>query len=177
MALFGLLDIIEIWEHECGLLYEKGRCINGALKPGRYRLWRWQHRCIKTITLQQISQTLGGQEVLTKDKVLIRVTVIAQYAVSNAFKAQHIVENYVERLHQDVQIALRDIINTRSVDEILTERTILSSELHAITAPLTKSYGITLHRVVVKDVVFPSATQRMLRKEWETHRNSVAYWS
>ena len=169
MALFGLLNTVNVWEYERGLLYKKGRFIQ-LLEPGQYRLWYWQYRHIETISLRQVSQTLSGQEVLTTDKVPVRVTVIAQYAVTNAIQALHVVENYVERLYQDVQLALRDIISSRSVDEILSDRAALSSELHAATAPLTEQYGITLHRVGVKDIILPGAVQRVFLKEIEADR-------
>lgn len=169
MSLFGLLNTVEVWEYERGLLYEKGRFIQ-LLEPGQYRLWRWQYRHIEMVSLRQASQTLSGQEVLTTDKVPVRVTVIAQYTVTNAAKAIHTVEDYVERLYQDVQLALRDIISGRSVDEVLSDRAALSSELYAATAPLTESYGLTLHRVGVKDVVLPGAVQRVFLKEVEADR-------
>lgn len=169
MALFGLTDVVEVWEYEQGLLYEKGRFVK-LLEPGRYRLWQWQHRAIERVSVRQVSQTVSGQEVLTTDKVPVRVTLIAQYAVSDPALAHHTVEDYTERLYQDLQLTLRDIISAHSVDELLTDRDAFGADLHTAVAAIALTYGVTLHRVGVKDVILPGSVQRVFLQEVEADR-------
>ena len=169
MALFGLTDVVEVWEYERGLLYEKGRFVK-LLEPGRYRLWQWQHRAIERVSVRQVSQTVSGQEVLTTDKVPVRVTLIAQYAVSDPALAHHTVEDYTERLYQDLQLTLRDIISAHSVDELLTDRDAFGADLHTAVAAIALTYGVTLHRVGVKDVILPGSVQRVFLQEVEADR-------
>ncbi|MBN2006173.1 MAG: slipin family protein [Anaerolineae bacterium] len=166
---FGLAEVVEVWEYERGLLYEKGRFIK-QLEPGRYHLWRWQYRAIEKISQRQVSQTIGGQEVLTTDKVPVRVTLIAQYSVSDPVLALHAVEDYTERLYQDLQLSLRTAISTRSVDELLADRDALSTSLGDTVATQAATYGITLHRVGVKDIVLPGSVQRVFLQEVEADR-------
>jgi len=160
---------IQVWEYERGLLYEKGRFVR-LLDAGRYRLWRWQHRAIHRVSLRQTSQTIQGQEVLTTDKVPVRVTLVAQYAVTDPPLAVHAVESYVDQLYQDLQLALREIVSTRAVDELLAEREALSTRLQELVAPLAQGYGVTVHRVGVKDVVLPGSVQRVFLQEVEADR-------
>lgn len=169
----SLTEVINVWEYERGLLYENGRFIE-LLEPGRYRLWRWQHRHILRVGLRQLSQTITGQEVLTTDKVPVRVTLIAQYAVEDPALAIHSVDSYVDRLYQDLQLALRELISTRSVDEVLEERELLSKTLQEIVVTQAKTYGIHLHRVGVKDIVLPGNIQRVFLKEVEADRSGKA---
>ena len=161
--------VIQIWEYERGLLYQKGRFAQ-VLEPGRYRLWRWEHKNIHKVSLRQVSQTINGQEVLTTDKVPVRVTLIAQYAVHDPALAAHSVENYVERLYQDVQLALREMISARSLDDLLADREALSAALQAATVESSASYGVTVHRVGVKDIVLPGNVQRVFLQEVEADR-------
>lgn len=169
MAFLGLTKVVEVWEYERGLLYEKGRFVR-LLEPGRYRLWQWQHRTIARVSLRQVSQTVSGQEVLTTDKVPVRVTLIAQYAVSDPALAYHTVEDYAERLYQDLQLTLRDIISAHSVDELLTDRDAFGADLQAAVAAIAQTYGVTLHRVGVKDVILPGSVQRVFLQEVEADR-------
>ncbi len=164
-----LSQVVEVWEYERGLLYEKGRFVK-VLEPGRYRLWFWQHRAVEKVSLRQTSQTVSGQEVLTTDKVPVRVTLIAQYTVANPQLALHAVESYVERLYQDLQLTLREMISTRSVDELLSERESLSTHLYESVVETAKEYGVSLDRVGVKDVILPGSVQRVFLQEVEADR-------
>jgi regulator of protease activity HflC (stomatin/prohibitin superfamily) len=164
-----LSQVVEVWEYERGLLYEKGRFVK-VLEPGRYRLWFWQHRAVEKVSLRQTSQTVSGQEVLTTDKVPVRVTLIAQYTVVDPQLALHAVESYVERLYQDLQLTLREMISTRSVDELLSEREALSTHLYESVVETTKEYGVSLDRVGVKDVILPGSVQRVFLQEVEADR-------
>lgn len=164
-----LNKVIQIWEYEQGLLYQKGKFVK-SLGPGRYRLWRWQHRDIHKVSLRQTSQTVTGQEVLTTDKVPVRVTLIAQYAVTDPPLAVHTLESYVEQLYQDLQLSIREVISTRAVDDLLAEREALSTRLHELVAPRAESYGVTIHRVGVKDIILPGSVQRVFLQEVEADR-------
>jgi regulator of protease activity HflC (stomatin/prohibitin superfamily) len=169
MSSFGLTRIVEIWEYEQGLLYKKGRFVK-ILPPGRYRLWAWQHQDIRKVSTRQVSQTVNGQEVITQDKVPVRVTLIAQYAVSDPEKALHTVESYVERLYQDLQLTLREAISTRDVDAVLSEREALSTELFEDVAERAAAYGVEVSRVGVKDVILPGRVEHVLLQEVEADR-------
>jgi regulator of protease activity HflC (stomatin/prohibitin superfamily) len=138
--------------------------------PGRYRLWAWQHRDIEKVSIRQVSQTVTGQEVVTHDKVPVRVTLIAQYAVTDPEKAVHAVESYVERLYQDLQLTLREAISTRDVDDVLTERDTLSTTLYEDVAARAEAYGLTVSRVGVKDVILPGRVEHVLLQEVEADR-------
>jgi regulator of protease activity HflC (stomatin/prohibitin superfamily) len=169
MERLSLSQVVEVWEYERGLLYERGRFVR-VLEPGRYRLWFWQHRAIEKVSLRQTSQTISGQEVLTTDKVPVRVTLIAQYAVTDPQLALHAVESYVERLYQDLQLTLREMISTRDVDTLLSDREALSTHLYESVVEAAKAYGVSLDRVGVKDVILPGSVQRVFLQEVEADR-------
>ncbi|MBN1877680.1 MAG: slipin family protein [Anaerolineae bacterium] len=168
-----LTEVVVVWEYERGLLYEKGRFLK-VLGPGRYRLWQWQHRVIHKVSLREVSQTISGQEVLTTDKVPVRVTLIAQYAVTDPALALHKVDSYVERLYQDLQLSLRETISTRSVDDLLADREALSTQLYEAVVEQAAGYGVAVHRVGVKDVILPGSVQRVFLQEIEADRSGKA---
>lgn len=166
-------EIVEVWEYERGLLYQNGK-FDKLLEPGRYNLWFWQHRHITKVDVRETSQTIQGQEVLSKDKVPIRVTLVAQYTVSNPIAAVHNVESYINQLYQDLQLTLRESISARTVEEVLEDRDALSSQLLEDVTTRAEQYGVTLNRVGVKDVILPGIVRNVFLQEVEADRRGRA---
>ncbi|MGF1526928.1 MAG: slipin family protein [Candidatus Competibacterales bacterium] len=157
---------VDVWEYEGGLLYEKGRFVR-LLEPGRYRLLPWQGRRIRKVDLRQTSQTIQAQEILTQDKINIRVSLVAQYQVSDPVAALHQVASYPEQLYQDLQLTLRESIAERPLEALLKEREVLSEGLRLAVAPRAEAYGVALRRVGVKDIVLPGAVREVFLQEVE----------
>ncbi|MBN1428096.1 MAG: slipin family protein [Anaerolineae bacterium] len=158
--------VVEVQEYERGLLYEKGR-YQKLLQPGRYPLWVWQRRRIDRVDIRETSQTIDAQEILTSDKIGVRVTLIAQYKISDPVMARHTTENYLTRLYQDLQLTLRESITSQTLEELLKDRDALSTQLLEAVAPLAGQYGITLNRVGVKDIVLPAVVRNVFLQEVE----------
>ncbi len=159
-------EIIRIWEYERGLLYQNGRFVK-LLEPGRYVLWPWQNRSVHKVDMRETSQTIEGQEILTSDKIGIRVTLIAQYRVADPIQAIHTVENYYSQLYQDLQLSLREAISGRQLEELLKDRDSLSARLFEEVAPRVQKYGLSLNRVGVKDIILPGVVRNVFLYEVE----------
>jgi regulator of protease activity HflC (stomatin/prohibitin superfamily) len=153
-------------EYERGLLYHHGRFVE-LLPPGRYRYWTWEDRQIDRVDIREFSETVEGQEILTGDKIGVRVTLIAQYRVADPIAARHAVGDYRSQLYQDLQLTLREAITGRALEELLKDRDALSRDLHASVAPRAKNYGVELTRVGVKDMVLPGAVRAVFLQEVE----------
>jgi hypothetical protein len=165
-TMLGLWQTTEVKEYERGLLYAKGRFLRLA-EPGAYRTWRWQSRRIERIDLRETSHSVDGQEILTSDKIGVRIALIAQFRVTDPVAALHQVENYQSQLHQDLQLTLREIVTGRTLEELLKDRDALSSQLQAAVASRAATYGIALSRVGVKDIVLPANVRAVFMQEVE----------
>lgn len=170
---FGLQQEVTIWEYERGLLYRNGR-LERVLEPGRYRFWRWERIGIDRVSMRQTSDVINGQEILTADKIEVRVSLIAQYAVSDPVRAITAVESYTEQLYQDLQLGLRTAVAGRTIDALLEAREEISAGLLEQVAPLALAYGLTLRRVGVRDIVLPGTVRAVFLKEVEADRTGRA---
>jgi len=101
-----------IWENERGLLYRDGR-YERLLTPGRYEFWRWQKVRITRVSARQMSEVINGQEILTSDKIEIRISLVAQYIVSDPPLAINSVESFTDLLYQELQLGLREAVASR----------------------------------------------------------------
>jgi regulator of protease activity HflC (stomatin/prohibitin superfamily) len=158
--------VVEVQEYERGLLYQRGRYVR-LLEPGRYTLWPWQYRRVERVDMRETSQAVDGQEILTRDKIGVRVTLIAQYKIGDPVVARHAVENYTAQLYQDLQLTLRESITGRALEDVLQNRDALSGELQQSVAPRAEQYGVVLRRVGVRDIVLPGVVRAVFLQEVE----------
>lgn len=164
-----------------GLWYENG-VLTRVLEAGRYvipfRLNLWFLRRPKIeivlVDVRERDLTIKGQEILTADKVVIRVSIVVQFVVADPRAAVHRVEHYESRLYTDVQLAARRSLATMTLEEILTNRNRLSEDiLHDVKEAAT-SYGVTILRADVKDLVFPGNLQEIMNRVLAAERMSHA---
>ncbi len=162
-----------VMEYERALLYEQGQ-FSRLLEPGRYVFWRWMKVSYDRVSLRQMSEVISGQEVLSSDKIGVRVSLIAHYAVTDPVVAITTVENYAEQLYQELQLELRNAIASRTVEELLAARDEISDELMGAVAPLAAAYGLELRRVGVRDIVLPGNVRNVFMLEVEADRKGRA---
>jgi regulator of protease activity HflC (stomatin/prohibitin superfamily) len=162
-----------------GLKYENGTLVQ-VLEAGLYHLPALQGlfgRPIVEIVLVDIRErelTIKGQEILTADKVAIRVSIIVQFRVSEPRAAMHEVEKYEERLYSDVRLAARRSLASMTLDEILTNRNRLSEDILRDVKETAARYGVSIVRADVKDLVFPGNLQEIMNKVLAAERTSQA---
>jgi regulator of protease activity HflC (stomatin/prohibitin superfamily) len=162
-----------------GLWYENGVLVK-VLEAGRYRLppftgWFWRPWVeIVLVDVRERELTIKGQEILTADKVAIRVSIIVQFRVADPRAAMHEVEKYEERLYSDVQLAARRSLASMTLDEILTNRNRLSEDILHDVKEIAAYYGVSILRADVKDLVFPGNLQEIMNKVLAAERTAQA---
>jgi len=164
-----------------GLWYEDG-VFRRVLDPGRYVIPRYfnlgfyrQHRVeVVLVDVRERELTIKGQEILTADKVAIRVSIVVQFRVSDPAAALHVVTNFEERLYSDVQLAARRSLATMTLEDILTNRNRLSNDILLDVKETATNYGVTILRADVKDLDFPGNLQEIMNRVLATERVSQA---
>src|SRR5688500_8041190 len=166
-----------------GLWYEDG-ILKRVLEAGRYELPRgpqyllWVRRYPKIevvlVDVRERELTIKGQEILTSDKVAIRVSIIVQFRVVDPKAAVHEVENYLERLYSDVQLAARRSLASMPLEQILTNRNQLSEDILRDVKEIAARYGVSILRADVKDLIFPGNLQEIMNKVLAAERMSEA---
>ena len=160
-----------------GLLYEDGAYAR-LLEPGKHNLkGGWFDSTDRTVTLVDMrvrSLVIKGQEILTNDKVAIRVSLLVYFRVFDAVAASHNVVNYQERIYEDVQLAARRFLASRLLDAILSDRNEISDAVRQEVHGAAASYGVEIVRADVKDLVFPGNLREIMNRVLETERRAEA---
>jgi regulator of protease activity HflC (stomatin/prohibitin superfamily) len=170
---FGLGKEIVVFEYERGLLYREGK-LERILGPGRYRFWASEVVEIAKVSLREMSRVVAGQEILTSDQIEVRISLVAQYRVTDPALALQAVENYTEQLHQELQLVLRELVAGRTLDQLLQAREELSTELLSRAAEPAKRYGVEVSRVGLRDIVLPREVRQVMMLEVEADRTGRA---
>jgi regulator of protease activity HflC (stomatin/prohibitin superfamily) len=118
--------------------------------------------------------TIKGQEILTADKVAIRVSILVQFRVHDPKAALHQVANYEDRLYSDVQLAARRSLASMNLEEILTNRNRLSEDILSDVKESATGYGVNIVRADIKDLIFPGNLQEIMNRVLAAERNSQA---
>jgi len=162
-----------------GLWYQDG-VLTKVLEAGRYKIPKRQNFFggrkpyveISLVDMRERDLTIKGQEILTADKVALRVSIIVQFRVVDPKLALHAVANYEERLYSDVQLAARRSLASMSFEGILTNRNQLSEDILRDVKSTAATYGVTIQRADVKDLVFPGNLQEIMNKVLAAERMS-----
>jgi regulator of protease activity HflC (stomatin/prohibitin superfamily) len=164
-----------------GLYYEDGVLVR-VLTAGRYELpltkrglfARKPKTEVVLVDIRNRDLTLKNQEILTSDKVAVRVSILVQFAVTDPTAAIHAVASYEDRLYSDVQLAARRALAAMTLEEILTNRTRLSEEILRDVQGAAAGYGVKIDRADVKDLAFPGNLQEIMNRVLAAERMSEA---
>jgi len=163
-----------------GLYYENGK-LTKVLEAGRFKLprrWWWFKSRATTectpVDVRERELTIKGQEILTADKVAIRVSILVQFRVTDPKAAIHTVDNFEDRLYSDVQLAARRSLASMNLEEILTNRNRLSEDILSDVTESANGYGVAIRRADVKDLIFPGNLQEIMNRVLAAERQSEA---
>jgi hypothetical protein len=176
-AVIPAAEVVEaqVRQFERGLKYVQGR-FEGMLEPGRYVYWNHPAARVVVAVLDTRVQQLKieGQELMTKDKVTLRLTLTAEYAPADAPTTVHAVADVKDALYLAVQLAAREFVAGVSLDELLEGRDTLTRYLEAQVTPRAETFGVRVHRVGVKDVILPGEMKALLNKVIEAEKAAAA---
>ena len=171
------MNEIVITQSSLGLLYEDG-AYKETLQPGRHKLkngfFDKVERQVVLVDMRERSLTIKGQEILTSDKVAIRVSLLVYYRIQDPVSASHNVSSYEDRIYEDVQLSARRYLASRTLDQILTARNEISDAVKRDVTDSAAGYGVEVIRADVKDLVFPGNLREIMNMVIETERRAEA---
>ena len=166
---------VTVQAHELGLRFEQGR-FTGVLQPGRYKLWTHpeaQAR-IATADMRRTELAIAGQDLMTRDKVSLRLTLTVAYAIEDVTLATLKVENVRDAVYTAVQLAARGYVAAVTLDELLEGRDAFTRFLVQEVAPKAKAFGVRVDDLGVKDVVLPGEMKTLLNRVIEAEKAAAA---
>ena len=163
---------VTVFEYEKGLKHTRGR-FTAVLRPGLY--WVVPHfTTIRKVDVRPTFVSLSGQEVLSSDGVPLKVSLAAKFEIVDPEAAVNKIENYQTALYLELQLALRQIVASSPVDDLLQKRNDFGKQLLDVTSAKAKEMGLRLLEVEIKDVMFPGEIKKIFTQVVKARQEGLA---
>lgn len=172
---FSLCTCIKVVaEYERSVIFRLGRLRKGGAKgPGIFFIIPCTDSYQK-VDLRTVSFDVPPQEVLSRDSVTVSVDAVVYYRVSNPTMATNNIEDYSHSTRLLAATTLRNVLGTKNLAEILSERETISHVMQSSLDDATDPWGVKVERVEIKDVRLPVQLQRAMAAEAEAAREARA---
>lgn len=160
--------------HEAGLLFVEGRLVE-RLAPGRHAFWVVGRKIeVRRLDLRPAAVEITAQEMLTKDRIALRVTLTAFRRIVDPERVVATVPDVDAWLYRLVQFAIREAVAGRTLDEVLQAKAVLDAELRTYVRERVADSGVEVTELGVKDVILPGEIRELVNKVVEAERVAKA---
>lgn len=151
----SLYQKVEVSQHQKARLFRDGKLVK-VLEPGVYYFWQFGSQVrAEPVDMRLRQLTIIGQELLTQDKVSLRVSFVVNFRVTDPVKSMTEVSDYAEQLHVAGQLALREFVARKKMDELLDSREELSAFVVERLKEQAKQLYVEVFDAGVKDITLP----------------------
>lgn len=167
-----LFEHVTVYEYETGFKYHNGKHI-ATLTSGRYHLRRG-HEEVRKLDLRPQFLTLPGQEILTADRIQLKLSLVLQFELQDPVKALHGVDNYQNALYLRLQLLLRESVQSYPLENLLADQAGLLAQLQEKAQPALAELGLTLKTLAVKDIMLPGDLKRAYAQVLKVQKEAQA---
>ena len=164
----------EVPEGHVGLMSVDGEIV-AELAPGMHAFWKFNRSIgVGLIDMRVRPLEVSGQEILTRDKVSLRINVIANFQFVDALKAAKAVKDPLDFLYKEIQFGLRAAVGTRTLDALLEEKGAMDVAVFDHVAEKFAEIGIDVKSIGVKDIILPGDMKEILARVVEAEKAAQA---
>lgn len=173
-ALAQAIHYVEVPDEQVGLLKVNGK-LEALLESGAYGFWKYNRSvAVSFLDLRLQTMDVSGQEILTKDRVSLRINLSATYRITDVKTVALKLKDYANFAYLELQLKLREAVGTKSLDELLADKDSLNVVIAQAVKTHFAEYGISLQSVGVKDIILPGDMKVILNKVVEAQKEAEA---
>jgi regulator of protease activity HflC (stomatin/prohibitin superfamily) len=167
-------NVTDISEGKVGVLFVNGE-FSDILPAGKQVFWKGM-AVIKIVLIEKREQVMdiSGQELMTQDKVTLRMNGQLTYRITDARKSVETVENVEKALYREAQLVLRKEVGSRTLEALLSEKEDLVQGAKATLVQVAKNFGVEVLGLGVRDVILPGDMKERMNKVIEAQKASEA---
>ena len=172
-GLAGVLQV-QVPEHSVGVLAIDGK-VQTLVQPGSHAFWKFNRNVsVELVDLRLQAVEVSGQDILTKDKVGLRLNLSATWRFTDVIKAYTQLQKPADHLYRELQFGLRAAVGTRTLDELLENKTMIDEVVMSHVKSRLAAHGIELDGAGVKDIVLPGEMKTILAQVVEAEKSAQA---
>jgi len=168
------LKIETVLPDHVGLLYVDGS-FDSQLQPGRYAFWRQvSDVSVRCVDLREQAIDVNGQDLMTADKVTLRLNAIVTYVVDDARRAVSTSDNVHQAIYRATQLVLRTIVGQHPLDDFLEDKQKVAEVAKESLVARAHELGIKIISVGVRDVILPGDMKDLMNRVIEARKSAEA---
>ena len=172
-GLEGVL-LVQVPDFHAGVLTLDGK-VAELLGAGAYGFWRYGRKVdVECIDLRSQALEVSGQEILTRDKVSLRLNLTATWRYEDVLKAFAQWGKPSEQIYRELQLGLRAAVGTRTLDELLENKAALDDIIAGYARERLAGAGMKLESLGVKDIILPGEMKAILAQVVEAEKSAQA---
>jgi regulator of protease activity HflC (stomatin/prohibitin superfamily) len=169
-----LLDICEIKCDHAGVAFIDGK-FHEVVGAGRYAFWLGIAAArLVEVDLREQTIDVSGQDLMTADKVTLRLNAMATFRISDPRKSVSASDNPSQALYRTVQLALRTIVGVRQLDEFLADKDAVAVEALAAIQSRANELGLEVISIGIRDIILPGDMKDLMNKVIEAKKAAEA---
>jgi len=169
-----VLDICTVDRDRAGVLFIDGRYVD-TLGPGLYAFWKGQSTAkVVEVDLRETMVDVGGQDIMTADKVTLRLNAVVTYTVADARKAVSRTDDVRQALYRETQLVLRGVVGARELDVFLTDKDAVATEIEENVRRRAGELGLEIASVGIRDVILPGDMKDLMNRVTEARKAAEA---
>jgi regulator of protease activity HflC (stomatin/prohibitin superfamily) len=169
-----LIDAVTVEAGHAGLFYRDGR-YQATLDPGTHAFWKGVAKArVVDVDLREQMLDVAGQEIITADKVTLRLNAVVAFKVADPQKAVAVVEDHRQALYREAQLALRAAIGARELDALLAEKDAVARELLTAVRQRVAGFGLEVESLGIRDVILPGEMKELMNKVTQARKAAEA---
>jgi regulator of protease activity HflC (stomatin/prohibitin superfamily) len=170
----GLIEAATTEAGHTGLFFKDGRH-EATLAPGTHAFWTGVAKTrMLDVDLREQVVDVAGQEIMTADKVTLRLNAVVTYKVADPLAAVTTVEDYRQALYREAQLALRGVVGTRELDTLLGDKDAVARELDGLLRARVTGFGLAVLALGIRDVILPGEMKELMNKVTEAKKAAEA---
>ncbi|MBN2495681.1 MAG: slipin family protein [Deltaproteobacteria bacterium] len=161
-------------EGQVGLFYLDGK-LEQVAPPGRYAFWKAAAELrVFMVDVREIHLDIAGQEILSADNVTLRLNAQLSYRVIDPRKAVQSAPDFSQALYRQAQLALREVVGTRTLESLLADKESVSAELERDIRARAERFGVEVLGLGIRDIILPGEMRDLLNRVTEARKAAEA---
>jgi regulator of protease activity HflC (stomatin/prohibitin superfamily) len=168
------ISVVSVGAAQAALVFFDGELVE-TVGPGRYGYWQVGRVVTsKMLDTRPLPVEVTAQEILTKDRVSLRVTLTSFVQVTDVEKAALSTPDYEQHVYKLVQFAVREAVGGRTLDEVLNDRESVDAQIVRHVREQLGDIGVIVTELGVKDVILPGDMRELINKVVEAEKVAQA---
>lgn len=146
-----------------------------TLGPGAYAFWKGAGKLkIQEVDLKEQVLDISGQEIMTADKVTLRLNALVAYRITEPLRSVMETDGVGQALYRSAQLALREAVGARDLDTLLAGKDALARELSELIRLRAAELGINVVTTGIRDLILPGDMKDLMNKVMEAKKAAEA---